>query len=95
MPTARTDGPIRIVVIDASAGRPPVPAGHDASGTSAVEVVATGLPSAVLGLRAVDPDLILLRGGATRERAELVASVRRFEAATSRRRIPVVVEEPA
>jgi hypothetical protein len=56
-------------------------------------VVATGLPSAVVGLRAVDPDLILLRGGSAAERAALVASVRRFEAATSRRRVPMVVED--
>ena len=95
MPAPKADRPIRIVVIDTSAGTPPLQADTGAPGESGVEVVATGLPSAVLGLRAVDPELILLRGGAAGERAELVARVRHFEAATSRRRIPVVVEEPA
>jgi len=93
MATAHEEDPIRVVVIDTGPMPPASAAGRESSELSGEAVVATGLPSAVVGLRAVDPDLILLRGGSAAERAELVASVLQFEAATSRRRVPVVVED--
>ena len=84
--------PVRIVIVDQGTLRPAI---EEVLGRSlaGAEIVAIGDPSAAIGLRAAEPDLmIVLESGSGSSGRSVIAAVRAFEAATGRPRLPMLIE---